>query len=269
MEVSPQEIKDIHRYQVGALAAFARAAGTTLQHVKAHGIQYHMFEENLPLGRASAEQVVELDPNLILMTMAMTKYDAEARKVKGCRVAGEGFADRVYADDGQLVSRKLGKDALVSDPAKAADQAVRMVMEHKVRTITGKIIDARIDTICIHGDSPGAEKIVPAVRDALVKAGALVQPLPGGVGAEVRRSGRSSVVRARVPLPVEVVRVVELQHQIAVHGRLVARRVSRTDARRHHLDARVGIRAVEERDRIPVAARVVQHTVRRREKPVV
>src|SRR3989440_5343220 len=87
MDVSPQEIKDIHRYQVGALYGFAKAAGTTLQHVKAHGIQYHMFEENLPLGRASAEQVVELDPNLILMTMAMTRYDAEARKVKGCRVA--------------------------------------------------------------------------------------------------------------------------------------------------------------------------------------
>ncbi len=176
MEVSPQEIKDIHRYQVGALWAFVKAAGATLQHVKAHGIQYHMFEENLELGRASAEQVLELDPNLILMVMAMTKYDAEARKTKA-RVAAEGFADRVYADDGQLVSRKLGKDALVSDPAKAADQAVRMVMEQKVKTITGKTIDAKIDTICIHGDSPGADKIVAAVREGLVKAGAIVKPL--------------------------------------------------------------------------------------------
>jgi UPF0271 protein len=176
MELSPQEIKDIHRYQVGALGAFVKAAGATLQHVKAHGIQYHMFEENLELGRASAEQVLELDPNLILMVMAMTKYDAEARKTKA-RVAAEGFADRVYADDGQLVSRKLGKDALVSDPAKAADQAVRMVMEGKVRTITGKTIDVKIQTICIHGDSPGADKIVAAVRDGLVKAGAVVKPL--------------------------------------------------------------------------------------------
>src|SRR5205814_1261343 len=99
MEVSPQEIKDYHRYQVGALNAFVKASGATLQHVKAHGIQYHMFEENLDLGRASAEQVLELDPNLILMVMAMTKYDAEARKTKA-RVAAEGFADRVYADDG-------------------------------------------------------------------------------------------------------------------------------------------------------------------------
>jgi len=176
MEVSPQEIKDIHRYQVGALGAFVKAAGATLQHVKAHGIQYHMFEENLELARASAEQVLELDPNLILMVMAMTKYDAEARKTKA-RVAAEGFADRVYADDGQLVSRKLGKDALVSDPSKAAEQAVRMVMEQKVKTITGKTITAKVDTICIHGDSPGADKIVAAVREGLVKAGATVKPL--------------------------------------------------------------------------------------------
>jgi UPF0271 protein len=177
MEVSPAELKDYHRYQTGALGAFVKAAGSTLQHVKPHGIQYHMFEESLPLARATAEQVLELDPALILMTMAMTKYDAEARTVKGLRVAAEGFADRVYADDAQLVSRKLGKDALVSDPVKAADQAVRMVMESKVRTISGKTIDVKIDTICIHGDSPGADKIVAAVRDALVKAGAVVKPL--------------------------------------------------------------------------------------------
>ena len=176
MDVSPAELKDIHRYQVGALAAFAQAAGTRIQHVKPHGIQYHMFEENLPLGRASAEQVFELDPEIILMTMAMTKYDAEARKTK-VRVAAEGFADRVYADDGQLVTRKLGADALISDPSKAADQAVRMVMEGKVRTITGKVIDAKVETICIHGDTAGAHKIVAAVREGLTKAGATVKPL--------------------------------------------------------------------------------------------
>lgn len=177
MDLSPQELKDCHRYQVGALDAFCRASGIRLQHVKPHGIQYHMFEENLALGRASAEQVVELDPDLILMTMAQTKYDREARTVPGVRVAAEGFADRVYADDGQLVSRKLGKDALIADPARAADQAVRMVMEGKVRTITGKTIDVQISTICIHGDTDGAPRIVAAVREALVKAGAAVKPL--------------------------------------------------------------------------------------------
>jgi UPF0271 protein len=177
MDVTPQELKDYHCYQTGALSAFARAAGTKLQHVKPHGIQYHMFEESLALARATAEQILELDPDLILMTMAMTKYDAEARRVAGVRIAAEGFADRVYADDGQLVTRKLGKDALVTDPARAADQAVRMVMEGRVRTITGKVIDAKVETICIHGDSPGADKIVAAVREGLVKAGAVVKPL--------------------------------------------------------------------------------------------
>jgi 5-oxoprolinase (ATP-hydrolysing) subunit A len=177
MDVSPAELKDYHRYQIGALSAFAQAAGTRIQHVKPHGIQYHMFEENLPLGRATAEQLLELDPQLILMTMAMTGYDAEARKVKGVRIAAEGFADRVYADDGQLVTRKLGKDALITDPARAADQAVRMAMEGKVRTITGKVIGAKVETICIHGDSPGSDKIVAAVREGLVKAGAIVKPL--------------------------------------------------------------------------------------------
>ncbi|HEX4996083.1 MAG TPA: LamB/YcsF family protein, partial [Methylomirabilota bacterium] len=93
------------------------------------------------------------------------------------RIAAEGFADRVYADDGQLVTRRLGKDALITDPARAADQAVRMAMEGKVRTITGKVIDARVETICIHGDSPGSDKIVAAVREGLVKAGAIVKPL--------------------------------------------------------------------------------------------
>ena len=176
MDVTPQELKDYHRYQTGALGAFVHAAGAKLQHVKPHGIQYHMLEDSLELGRATAEQIVELDPALILMTMAMTRYDAEARKTRA-RIAAEGFADRVYADDGQLVTRKLGADALITDPARAAEQAVRMVMEGKVRTITGKVIDVNIETICIHGDSPGAEKIVAAVRDGLVKAGCQVKPL--------------------------------------------------------------------------------------------
>jgi len=177
MEISPAELKDYHRYQIGALWAFAKAAGAPLQHVKPHGIQYHMFEENLSLARAAAEQVVDLDPELVLMTMAMTKADVEVRKVTGVRVAAEGFADRVYADDGQLVSRKLGKDALITDPSKAADQAVQIVMQGNVRTISGKVIGVKIETICIHGDSPGADKIVAAVREALVKAGAMVKPL--------------------------------------------------------------------------------------------
>src|SRR5437868_5262440 len=99
---------------------------------------------NCDMGESYGRWTLGHDAEIILMTMAMTKYDTEARKVKGIRVAAEGFADRVYADDGQLVSRKLGKDALVTDPSKAADQAVRMVLEGKVQTISGKVIDVKV-----------------------------------------------------------------------------------------------------------------------------
>jgi UPF0271 protein len=109
------------------------------------------------------------------MTLASGKYDATCRKM-GARVASEGFADRAYNVDGTLVSRKLA-GSLITDPAQAAAQAVKMAMEGKVRTLDGVEIDISIQTICCHGDTPGAEKIVRAVREALEKAGCQVKPL--------------------------------------------------------------------------------------------
>jgi UPF0271 protein len=172
MEVSPQELKDYVLYQVGALSAFAKAAGARLQHVKPHGIQYTMYERNLDLGRASAEAVLELDKDLILMTMANTKYEAEARKT-GVRVASEGFADRPYTRSKELVWPRV----VITDPERAAEQAVRMAREGKVRTVDGDTIEVEVQTICIHGDTPGAEKIVAAVRRALEQEGLVVRPL--------------------------------------------------------------------------------------------
>ena len=108
MDVSPAELKDYHRYQIGALAAFAQAAGTRIQHVKPHGIQYHMFEENLPLAghrRAAPGARPRAHPD----DHGHDGVRPEARKVKGVRIAAEGFADRVYADDGQLVTRSSAR----------------------------------------------------------------------------------------------------------------------------------------------------------------
>lgn len=176
LDVSPQELKDYHRYQTGALRAFAKTAGTELQHVKPHGIQYSMYERSPELARAAAEGVVELDKELLLFALADTKYEAEAQKV-GARVVSEGFADRAYAPDKQLVSRKLGPRAIISDPHRAAEQAVMMALEGRVRTIDGKVIEVEVQTICIHGDSPDSHKLVRAVREGLEKAGVLVRPL--------------------------------------------------------------------------------------------
>jgi UPF0271 protein len=173
MDVSAQEVKDYLCYQTGALRELVRVAGSELQHVKPHGILYNMMEADEALAAAAGEAAME--SKLILMTLASGKYDATCRKM-GTRVASEGFADRAYNVDGTLVSRKI-VGSLITDPAKAAAQAVKMSMEGKVRTLDGVEIDISVQTICCHGDTPGSEKIVRAVREGLEKAGCQVKPL--------------------------------------------------------------------------------------------
>ncbi len=175
MDVTPAELKDYFCYQLGALREVCRVAGTDLQHVKPHGILYHMAETQEAIAEAIGESARESGPRLILMTLASGKYDAHCRKM-GVRVASEGFADRAYEVDGTLVSRKKA-GALITDPERAAAQAVRMASEGKVRTIDGVDIDLSVQTICCHGDTPGAERIVRAVREGLEKAGIQVRPL--------------------------------------------------------------------------------------------
>ena len=173
MDVSPQEVKDYLCYQTGALREVVRVAGAELQHLKPHGILYNMMEADEALAAAAGEAAME--STLILMTLASGKYDATCRKM-GARVASEGFADRAYNVDGTLVSRKI-PGSLITDPAKAAAQAVKMAVEGKVRTMDGVEIDISVQTICCHGDTPGAETIVRTVRQALEKAGCQVKPL--------------------------------------------------------------------------------------------
>ena len=176
MDVTPQEIKDYLCYQTGALREFVSVAGGRLQHMKPHGILYNMMEKDEALAVAAGEAALESGgKELILMTAASGKYDAACRK-RGVRVASEGFADRAYNVDCTLVSRKIA-GSLITDPAAAAAQAVRMATEGKVRTIDGVEIDIAVQTICCHGDTPGAPKIVRAVREALEKAGCQVKPL--------------------------------------------------------------------------------------------
>ena len=175
MDVTPQELKDYLCYQTGALREFCRAAGVELQHTKPHGILYSMIEKDEPLATAVAESARESGRDLILMALGSGNSDRLARKM-GVRVASEGFADRAYNVDLTLVSRKL-PGSLITDPQKAAAQAVKMAMESKVRTIDGVEIDISVQTICCHGDTPGAQNIVRAVREALDRAGCQVKPL--------------------------------------------------------------------------------------------
>src|SRR5712691_13403164 len=176
MDVTPQEVKDYLCYQTGALREFVRVLGGELQHMKPHGILYNMMERDEALAVAAGEAVLESGgKSLILMAMATGKYDRTCRKM-GVRVVSEGFADRAYDVECRLVSRKIA-GSLITDPQRAAAQAVKMAMEGKIKTIDGVEIDIAVQTICCHGDTPGAQNIVRAVREALDRAGCQVKPL--------------------------------------------------------------------------------------------
>ncbi len=176
MDVTPAEVRDYICYQTGALREFVRVAGGDLQHVKPHGILYNMMERSEELAVAAGQAVKDSGgTSLILMTAASGQFDRTCRKM-GVRVASEGFADRAYSVDGTLVSRKV-PGSLITDPQKAAAQAVKMATEGKVVTLDGVEIDISVQTICCHGDTPGAQNIVRAVREALEKAGCQVRSL--------------------------------------------------------------------------------------------
>ncbi len=173
MDVSPGEMRDYVRYQIGALREYARAAGKSLQHLKPHGVLYHMMNMEDELAAAMAEMAIESD--LILIAHSSSRY-AQVATSKGARVATEACADRGYNADGTLVSRKA-KGALITDPALAAAQAVRMVREGKVRAIDGSEFSVSVQSVACHADTDGADEIAAAVRTALEQAGCIVKPL--------------------------------------------------------------------------------------------
>lgn len=182
MAISPQELKDCICYQTGALREFLRVRGATLQHMKAHGILYDMMEKDSTLSTAACEAVEESGAkDLIMVTLARGKTDRAAR-AGGLLVASEGFADRAYNADGTLVSRRL-PGSLIDDPVRAAEQAVRMAVQGEVRTLDGRVLDLKVQTICCHGDTPGAPRIVRAVREALEQAGCRVRAMRECIGA--------------------------------------------------------------------------------------
>ena len=168
MQLSPEEAKDYLLYQIGALAAFAQAEGSRLQHVKPHGALYNAAARDRSLSRAIAEAVAEADPGLILVGPPDSEL-VRAGQDAGLKVAREGFGDRAYKEDGSLVSRRI-PGALVTDPDAAGDQ-VLMLLEGKVRAVTGRMIEIAVDTICLHGDTPGVQAVAQRLRDRLAEAG--------------------------------------------------------------------------------------------------
>jgi 5-oxoprolinase (ATP-hydrolysing) subunit A len=177
MKVDPSELEDSLIAQIGALAAIAQAEGTTLQHVKAHGALYNMAAREPALAAAIARAIAACGPSLIMFGLPGSPM-IDAGVAAGLRVAAEGFADRAYEDDGSLTPRSR-PGAVIHDPEAVVARAVRMVRDGIVLTAAGREVPLRVDTICVHGDTPGAPDLARRIHAALTGAGATVAPIGG------------------------------------------------------------------------------------------
>ena len=175
MKVDPVELEDSLIAQIGALAAIAHAEGAPIQHVKAHGALYNMAAREPALAGAIARAIASCDRPLIMFGLPNSPM-IEAGRAAGLKVAAEGFADRAYEEDGSLTPRSR-PGAVIHDPEAVVVRAVRMVRDGIVLTPGGREVALRVDTICVHGDTPGAPELARRIREALKAAGATVAPI--------------------------------------------------------------------------------------------
>ena len=170
-------IQNAIRYQIGAAQAMARAAGGKVSYVKLHGALSNMCSEDQDLATACYEAALSVDPDLTMMVLAATPMQ-KAVEALGCKWVGEIFADRAYNDDATLVDRSL-PGAVLHDAEIVGRRMVNMIREGAIITESGKRIDTRIDTICLHGDTPEAVDLARAVRSALQETGIEVRAFAG------------------------------------------------------------------------------------------
>jgi 5-oxoprolinase (ATP-hydrolysing) subunit A len=165
LKVSNQEVFDAVVYQLGVFQAIASAVGVQPNHVKPHGALYNMAVRDDKLADAIARAIESVDPKLILFAPDNTEL-ARAGEAHGLQVAREIFADRNYLIDQWLVPRTR-PDALLRDPKEAAERVLRMLREGKVRSVEGRDVEVRGETICVHGDTPGAVEFARELRSRL------------------------------------------------------------------------------------------------------
>ena len=165
MNVSAEEAYDMVLYQIGALAGFATACGGKLAHVKPHGALYNMAANDGKLAQAIAQAVRDFDKELVLFGLAGSEL-IRAGTQAGLKTANEVFSDRTYQADGSLTPRTQ-PDAMIHDAETAIAQVRRMLREGRVRSQQGSDVPVQPDTLCIHGDAPGAVEFARRIRQAL------------------------------------------------------------------------------------------------------
>ncbi|NYD78082.1 LamB/YcsF family protein [Arthrobacter cupressi] len=169
LDVDPKELADDVVYQIGALQALAATAGTRVKYVKPHGGLYNAIVKHTAQAQAVVDAVKAVDPGLAILGLPGSEVLRLAEK-SGLRPVTEAFADRAYNPDGTLVSRTL-PGAVLHDPAEVAQHVLRMATERRIMAIDGTILNVRAESICVHGDSPGAVAMATAVKSALSDAG--------------------------------------------------------------------------------------------------
>jgi 5-oxoprolinase (ATP-hydrolysing) subunit A len=178
IEMAADEIENLVVYQVSALEGFVRSRGSRLTHVKPHGALYHSGAEFPDVARAIAEGVRRVGTELVLVGASGSMLVGAGREA-GLPVAEEAFADRRYRSDGTLVPRGR-PGALITDPDEAAEQAVQLARDGVVVADDSSRISVRADTICLHGDTPGAAEIARRIHERFLSAGIRIAPVEAG-----------------------------------------------------------------------------------------
>lgn len=173
MSLSPIEAKTYTIYQIGALKGFCKAAGVPLYHVKPHGALYNMAAKDYELSCAICEGIAAVDPKLILLGLSNSQMEKAAGAV-GIAFKQEVFADRAYEDDGSLVARSK-PGAVIEDEELAISRVVKMIKEGTVTSISGKDIELKVDSVCVHGDGAKALAFVKLIRKTLADEGIQVK----------------------------------------------------------------------------------------------
>jgi len=173
IKATPREVEDLVAYQIGALAAIAAAQGVRLTHVKPHGALYNMAARDLDLADAIARAIAAVDPSLALFGLPGSQSLEAAQRHK-VRAVSEAFADRAYRRDGSLVPRNE-PGAVIDDEQIVVTRAVAIARERMVVAADGTRVPLDVQTICVHGDTPGAAVLASRIRKALNDAGIQVR----------------------------------------------------------------------------------------------
>ena len=177
MDVASAELTADVIYQIGALQGLCTAAGTRVTYVKPHGALYNTIAQDARQAAAVIEGIKAIDPTLVMMGLAGAPILAQAREA-GLATVAEAFADRAYTPAGTLVSRREA-GAVLHDPDLIAARMLRLATEGVIEAVDGSPLHLSADSICVHGDSPGAVAISARIREVLIAGGVSIRPFAG------------------------------------------------------------------------------------------